>query len=661
MSTKKLRFFLSFRLLIRTFAAENQQAPFFMKASKLIQRALRLVCSPVRCNAVFALSMTLLGAVCVLSVADWSKGGPSYRWWWAELLVDVYAVCCLLMLFPVRARRWVRLLFSLIAYGVAVADVFCFVKFGSTLTPTMLLLVGETNSQETSEFFRSYCSWDVLLGPVGWVLLVAAVQGAAAVMLRRAQTQGRFGRLRARIPGAVASALRVLLPLLLIAVVGVSAVLCADNKQAYARLMAYDNIGSVEHELTRADHASLSQPLYRLAFSIRANQLTARQVDRLVEGLDRVEVDSCSFRSREIVLIIGESYNKRHSSLYGYDKETTPRQKALADEGSLVAFSDVIAPWNLTSFVFKLIFSTAVVEQPGDQSRWCDEPLFPTLFRKAGYEVAFLTNQFLPQAKEAVYDFSGGFFLNDTTLSRAMFSQRNHKLHYFDEGMLRELDARSRKPVAQTGGQLTIVHLKGQHVDYRTRCPKKQQYFHRADYQRPRLQRKELQDLAYYDNATRYNDSIVGEIVNRYRDRDAIVVYMPDHGEEVYNDDVHVHGRLHNSVVDSRLAHEEFDIPFWIWCSDSYRQSHPDVWQAVVGSSGKRYMTDALPHLLLYLAGIHTPAYRDDMNVLSRQYNDRRRRIIKGQIDYDEATHTQPRRASLLSPDRFFPRNPLPK
>ena len=45
----------------------------------------------------------------------------------------------------------------------------------------------------------------------------------------------------------------------------------------------------------------------------------------------------------------------------------------------------------------------------GDKGDWCDYPLFPEIFRKAGYHVTFMTNQFLPQAKEAVYDFSGGF------------------------------------------------------------------------------------------------------------------------------------------------------------------------------------------------------------------------------------------------------------
>lgn len=602
--------------------------------------------------------MLALGVVCTLCVTDWSKGGPAYEYWWAELVVDVFLVCCLLMLFPKKIRRWVRLFFCVIAYGVAIVDLFCFEKFGSTITPTMLLLVGETNGQETSEFFHSYFSWDVLAGPVGWALLLVLVHGVVAVIQRFTEPKGRLGRWREGFSPLVVKLSAFVFALLFLVCLCVCAVLCWDNKQAFVRLMSHQNIGDVEHELTRTDRAMLYQPLYRLTFSIRANQLTARQLTQLIDHVGEVKVDSCSFRSPEIVLIIGESYNKRHSQLYGYDKETTPRQLAMAQEGSLIPYTNVVAPWNLTSFVFKLTFSLFAV---GDKGEWCDYPLFPVLFKKAGYEVDFFTNQFLPQAKEAVYDFSGGFFLNNSTLSKAMFSHRNQKLHYFDEGMLAVLDKRDAETGAERRGRLTIVHLKGQHVDYRTRCPKKKQHFKRADYDRPKLTKKELQDLAYYDNATRYNDSIVGEIVRRYEEREAIVIYMPDHGEEVYNDDVHIHGRLHNDYISDRLAHEEFDIPFWIWCSPSYRKNHPDIWQAVRDSKDKRYMIDALPHLLLDLGGIHTPAYRERLNILSLAYDNDRKRILKGYADYDKVTRKREPLQPLMRESVILGNNKVPK
>ena len=47
-------------------------------------------------------------------------------------------------------------------------------------------------------------------------------------------------------------------------------------------------------------------------------------------------------------------------------------------------------------------------------------------------------------------------------------------------------------------------------------------------------------------------------------------------------------------------------------------------------------MTDALAHLLLYLAGIHSQDYDDRYNVISDQYDEKRPRILKGTTDYDK-------------------------
>ena len=42
-------------------------------------------------------------------------------------------------------------------------------------------------------------------------------------------------------------------------------------------------------------------------------------------------------------------------------------------------------------------------------------------------------------------DFSGGFFLNDSVLSRAQFDHRNDKLHIFDEDLLKEYEEMRNK------------------------------------------------------------------------------------------------------------------------------------------------------------------------------------------------------------------------
>jgi heptose-I-phosphate ethanolaminephosphotransferase len=280
----------------------------------------------------------------------------------------------------------------------------------------------------------------------------------------------------------------------------------------------------------------------------------------------------------------------------------------------------------------------------GQEGEWCDYPLFPEVFRKAGYDVTFLTNQFLPKAKEAVYDFSGGFFLNNPDLSAAMFDHRNERTHVFDEGLLADYDKMREKQKGEKkeGGnakpRLTIFHLLGQQLNYRTRCPNSKKHFKPEDYaeRRPELTAKQRRLLADYDNACLYNDSIVDQICQRLENEEAIVIYMPDHGEECYEGTRGIICRNHSAEIDRDLARYEFEIPFWIWCSPRYAAVHPEVFKQVIEARQRPLMTDALAHTLLYLAGISTPWYKPEYDVLSPEYNEKRPRILKNTTDYDK-------------------------
>ena len=607
-----------------------------MKIIGTLCRLFRIAALPVRVNASFFVFMYLLGCVCAWVTLPDVRGAQLYDNLYLELFFDVYAMSVVLAVVPRRLRFWLKGAVCAVLYAAAVSDVYCFVKFESTLNPSILLLIGETDSREAGEFLRSCVSPDIIFSGVGWVLLLALVHLVYVLRLRFPHIVSRrlcrvwndkLGSLSRRMYKAEPA-----IGLVLTCLVVWAAASSWHNKQAFVKLMSGRTIGEVEHTLTEKDHANLYEPIYRLVFSVYANSLTAQQVQKLVAAADKVKVDSCTFRSPNIVLIIGESYNRHHAQMYGYPMPTTPRQAAMEKRRRLVKFTDVVSPWNLTSFVFKNMFSLHVVGQKGE---WCDYPLFPELFRKAGYHVTFLTNQFLPKAKEAVYDFSGGFFLNNPKLSAAQFDTRNTALHTFDEGLLADYD---RLKGDNTDHNLIIFHLIGQHVSYRQRSPRDRKKFKADDYRelKPNLNDRERGILADYDNAILYNDSIVTQIVERFENQDAIVIYVPDHGEECYEGDMHFFCRLHSAAIDSRLAHAEFDIPFWIWCSHKYVVRHPEIYKQIVEARNRRYMTDALPHLLLYLAGIYAPDYHDEFNILSPRYNENRPRLLKGTTDYDK-------------------------
>ena len=620
----------------------------YMKFIKYAVSLLNKAYQPIKDNASFFFFMYLIGIL--VSYAELPTNNPDaavYSNLWLELFLDLYVICIILTLFPLKIRRWIRAFLYVIAYGTSLIDLFCWIKFQSTLNPSMLLLVGETDEREASEFFSSYFTSDLIFSSVGLLLLVMLIHILTTFLKK------------VKLPPAISCKVTVakqiinhsyhILGGVCLVFLGWAIESSVHNKKEMVQMFSLDTIGSVEHELTTSDCAQFYLPVYRLAFSIFSNELASQQVDRLIEAKDKMSVDSCSFKSPNIVLIIGESYGKLHSQQYGYFMPTTPRQIKREKSGLLVPFSDVVAPWNLTSFVFKNVFSLHVV---GEKGEWCDYPLFPSLFRKAGYHVTFITNQFLPKAKQAVYDFSGGFFLNHPELSAAMFDSRNQQLYRFDRGLLDDYDKNQQQH--NTDHNLIIFHLLGQHVKYNQRFPSDRRHFKAEDYEKKRadLDGKQRNVLADYDNAILYNDSIVDAIISRFEDKEAIIIYMPDHGEECYEGNRGFICRNHSAAIDYDLAHYEFEIPFWIFCSYKYAAKHPDIYKEIIGAKNRRFMTDALPHMLLYLAGIHTKDYHAEYNILSPQYNEMRPRILKNTTDYDKLTrpsekHLLPKQKSI--------------
>jgi heptose-I-phosphate ethanolaminephosphotransferase len=109
---------------------------------------------------------------CQVELTPHLIGAEPYEHAAEELFVDLYLLCLLLSLIPRKVRQWVRGLLAVLLYAVAIADVYCYVRFESMLTPTMLMLVGETNSREASEFLSTAFSWTLLSTPLLCFLII---------------------------------------------------------------------------------------------------------------------------------------------------------------------------------------------------------------------------------------------------------------------------------------------------------------------------------------------------------------------------------------------------------------------------------------------------------------------------------------------------------
>lgn len=534
----------------------------------------------------------------------------------STLFLELYIGCTLLSIVPRVSVPAVRGIFYIVIYGLAIINVFVFTQNGTVINPTIILLLLETNKGEASEFIRMALSSDVLLSPTGVAILLACAHGLYTVL------KLDFWR---KLADAVLKikACRAMVGLVL----AVSIIVATPNSYACYKVLTSKTLGEVELNAP----FDFFMPFDHLVYSSRCNQICQQQIERMKDQIDEISVDSCTAGAPNILLIIGESYTRHHSQLYGYSMPTTPRQSEREERGELTHFTDVVTPWNITSYVFKHLFTMHTI---GDKGEWHDNWLFPIIFRKAGYHVTFITNQFVQNKSGDIWSFSGDFFLNNPALSDAQFDERNVVKHNLDMGLVQDLDSMG---TGKWDRNLVIASLRGQHASFNERFPAEYAKFKAEDYyeSRPELNKEQCQIVADYDNATLYNDYIVNEFVKRFEDKDAIVIYVPDHGEETFDNNRKLSSRCLSPIMDYDFARAEFEIPFWIWGSPTYRQSHPDEWQNIVLSKDRPLMTDALAHTLLRLAGIHCKEYKPKYDILAPQYDASRPRLLRAKDDYD--------------------------
>lgn len=307
---------------------------------------------PIERNSLFFVFMLLVGAI--MNVSHRNIFG------YVELTADVYFICFLLNLFPRVLRHGLQVMLSCIVYVIAIIDACCKTLFDTPITPTMVLLAQETTGREATEFFSQYLKPELLYSVADVIVLLAVCH---AVMVIR----------KVKIPIYYLKQPFIASALMLTLVIG-ACLSVYDKVQLYSS----KNLSELEAAVTNG-FAHIYHPVERVVYGLYSNRLIAKQVDGVIMANRQIRVNSCEFTSPIIVLIIGESANRHHSQLYGYPLSTTPRQLTLMKgKDSLAVFTDVVSPWNLTSRVFKQIFSLQSVGVKGD---WSNYTLFPAVFK----------------------------------------------------------------------------------------------------------------------------------------------------------------------------------------------------------------------------------------------------------------------------------------
>lgn len=498
--------------------------------------------------------------------------------------------------------------------GLVLSDYFLFCFFGTHINAYILQLIDETNSTESAEFIQTYLL-DYKFLKVLLLLPILAIPVFAIHTLKRCRLDSRYH---------IAPFGKILFVVYLLW----SAGQLVNRSEAFTMNVISNN-----------DYAVRKSKIGRSFVYITYNTFLQfiqdkSEFDKSSSAQDNIVATYMGGAPEYVVVVIGESHNKYHSSLYGYRHKTNPMLEKIEN---LCVFDDVITSVNATSQSFKSFLSLASRD---DDEKWCDVPLLPAIFKKVGYNVVFYSNQFVHDPTNDLYDAACGF-VNHPSMRDKLFTKKNRFKYQYDGELIDAYKNAKDSLEVKHAANLILIHLSGQHVLAQERYPSDRAKFKGADYSyRKDLTASQKKYVAEYDNATLYNDSVLYEIIHMYEHEDALVLYFSDHGDEVYDFRDHV-GRSYNFDTGGLQAiHHQLDIPFLVYMSDSCRTVHPILCEKIAKSIHRPFMTDDLPHMLLEIGNVSTPLYQSTRSLINENYNVNRKRKPRAitptvEVDYD--------------------------
>ena len=456
-----------------------------------------------------------------------------------------------------------------------VIDSFLYLNFNFLLSQDAIDIMAQTTSAEAKSFLSTYVSIPFLLGII--LLVVCIIWFSKKVASKLSQLKSvSFGFMALSLIGAI------------IYIVTITNYVLYHNGESVPQL----------HSFTRTAYSST------VLFNRHTQIVTLRKIN------SNIKASKSSNCVSTIIVVIGESFSPYHSSLYGYSKETNPLLSKRKADGSLTVFNDVATFSDHTEMVMCSVFPLNKKTEA-----YFTDPLFPACFKAAGYSTMMLDNQYFVG--------HGITFLTDPELSSLMFDYRNKKGYQYDGDMLQEIQYKD-------SAQLIVLHLQGNHYTYSDRYPKQFALFTSKDYSNLSDEQKSI--VAHYDNAVLYNDYVIDQIIKANEDRDCLVVYFSDHGEEVYEiDDYLGHG---NAAFRADPTYQ-VKVPLFIWTSKEFCSKHGDKAKRIKEAADKPIITSYLSHFLIDVADIITEQFNPELSFINDGFKVRER-IILNSVNYED-------------------------
>ncbi len=494
------------------------------------------------------------------------------------LLINL-VICFLIDKLPLLARRILKILLLAVFFVPFVIEGVVVYNYTALIGVGVVASLLETNMKEAGEFVTMY------MGAQEWILVALLASGGAWLFLNKPWRKLHFDQ----------TGKRVLTSCLLVVTITYTVILFSLHIEVLWDTMF---------------------PMQRLVLSSSTAIDNIRAYRELSSHLDAdVELTRNDSKIKNVVFILGESTNRNHMHLYGYYLPNTPNLDDMAARGEISVFRDVVSPHSTTIAVLSKLFTFCNHES---DKPWYEYSNLIDIMNSAGYKTYWLSNQ----ESSGIWGNVAQIYAAHSNVSHFTRIRDSREDDGLEDGALFPLVDEAIVQRAEDKN-FYVVHLMGGHGLYYNRFPYIFTKFTKDDIQ---LDVNEAQKtvIAQYDDALYYNDYIVSGIIDKFRctGEDSIVVYVPDHGEAVYDE-----GGFTGHIEENPSRHM-IEIPVIIWASDKFKELHPEKWAAIQAAVNNPYMTDDMIHTMLDIVDVQTADYDPARSIINRQFDASRPRFF---------------------------------
>ena len=358
-----------------------------------------------------------------------------------------------------------------------------------------------------------------------------------------------------------------------------------------------------------------ADPFFYFSFYHSVWQEELREAREIERHLSQIIPNSItnqiqSKSNNTLVWVIGESSTKSNWSLYGYNRDTTPKINSIKD--NLLVFDHIYAAAPITIPAIEMMLTTATVERP---ELWKEEPDIILLAKMAGYHTYWISNH----TTDAFGILSIFAHHADETILTNQGKARGEGS--YDESVLPAYKKALNDVYKK---KLIIVHLLESHPAYNYRYPSSYAKFTNTfdDSVAQELSDKGRAKWAIlfrntYDNSVLYSDMMHYKLLTMLQSstdaNNSSYLYHPDHGEDVLH---HTNFSGHNP-----RAIEQWQIPMIYWDNNISRYKN---------RASQPYRLDSINHTILGLLRIESIYYDSKEDILSSNFKARIIKSVKG-------------------------------